>query len=338
MSPYLNIKSLLVLVGCGFFSVSGQATVLQLAPTNYLTTATYNDFQIQSLDLNEKCTAANDPRCVPSGPYPVQSSPGQIADQAVILTSSSGNQVENFPSPFASGSSVDNPFLTPTGNQGSSFQMTSGNEPSNTFTGDQSGSWEISISALAGYLGQHDLVFLFDNNQKGTGFQQSLYVWGQIRILDTNGTVQDCVEFSAGTGGCGSVPPNEAAFVPAIGNYCVSAVDGSAYNVGTATNEGDCTQNAGDYFVNDNLGTNAAEYAVFSSYLNDNLQNWANAGYLMSVDVRYFGNNAGAEQLWICSQCDSNSNVPEPGIVGLLGLGLAGLAFARRRQQKEVAA
>ena len=336
MLPNVNLKSLFALIGCGFLSVGAQATLLQLAPINSLTTTTYNNFQVQSLNLNSQCTAANDPRCIPSGPYPVQSSPGQIADQAIILTSSSGNQVENFPSPFPTGSSVDNPFLTPTGNQGSSFMMTAGNEPTNTFTGDQTGSWEINIGLLTAYLGQHDLVFLFDNNQQGTGFNQSLFVWGQVRIIDTSGTVHDCVEFSTGSGGCGSVPPIAASYVPAIGNYCVSTLDGSAYNVGTATNQGSCTQNPGDYFVNDNLGTNAAEYVVFSSYLNNNLLGWASAGYLMSVDVRYTGNNAGAEQLWICSQCDIPTNVPEPGTVGLLGLGIAGLFFARRRQQKEL--
>lgn len=335
MSPSLSMKRLVVLAGAWFLSLGVQATVLQLAPTNSFTTTTYNDFQVQSLDLDQKCAAANDPRCIPSGPYAVASGPGQIMDQAIILTSANGGPLDNTPAPFLAGI-ADNPFNTPTGGVSTTFSMTAGNEPTNTFTGDQTASWEVNIAALNSYLGQHDLVFLFDNNQQGTGFQQSLFIWGQVRIINAAGQVQDCVEFSLGSGGCGSTTPNLADYVAAIGNYCVSTVDGSAYNVGTAANQGSCTQNAGDYFVNDNLGTNAAEYAVFSSHLNNNLLTWANAGYFMSVDVKYFGNNAGAEQLWICSECDLQKSVPEPASLALLGMALLGLVVSAKRKMQIV--
>ena len=330
MEKYLSLKICLTSLIFAFLSSAAHATLLQLAPFNAFTTTTYNSFQIQSLYLNQQCAAALDPRCIPSGPYPVQSGPGQINDQAVILTGSNGQQMNNIPSPFAVGTAVDNPFLTPAGNQSTSFTMNAGNEPGGSFVGDQIGTWEVSIAALAGYLGNNSLVFLFDNNQQGTGFNQALNIWGQVRILNAAGVVQDCVEFSTGSGGCGS-SINPVNFVPAIGNYCVSTVDGSAYAIGTASNAGSCNANPGDYFVNDNLGTNAAEYAVYSSTLNNNLQNWANLGYFMSVDVRYFGNNGGAEQLWICSDCTlQNRQIPEPAILMLFGFGLAALGLSLR--------
>ena len=317
------------------FAGMAQATLLQLAPINELTTTTYNNFQIQSMDLNQKCSAAGDIRCLPSGPYPVQSSPGQIYNEVVILSSVVNPNINNTPSPLGIGTPVDNPFQTPTGNQGAAFQMTSGTEPGGavaTFLGDLIGTWEVKLSDLVSWLGAgKGAVFLFDNNQQGTGPAQSLNIWGQVNIVDSAGVVQNCFEFSLGSTGCGSTAPAPAAYVPAIGNYCVSTTNGAAYNVGTASNAGSCTATAGDYFVNDNLSTSNAEYAVFSSALDSGLQGWADAGYLMSVNMLYNGNNAGAEQLWISSGLQTTF-VTEPTSLALLGLGLLGLVAVRKRK------
>ena len=316
------------------FAGMAQATLLQLAPINELTTTTYNNFQIQSMDLNQKCSAAGDIRCLPSGPYPVQSSPGQIYNEVVILSSVVNPNINNIPSPLGVGAPVDNPFETPTGSQGAAFQMTPGNEPGGgvaTFLGDLIGTWEVKLSDLVNWLGVgKGVVFLFDNNQEGTGPAQSLNIWGQVNIVNSAGVVQNCFEFSLGTG-CGSTTPAPAAYVPAIGNYCVSTTNGAAYNVGTASNSGDCTVTTGDFFVNDNLSTSNAEYAVFSSALDSGLQGWADAGYLMSVNMLYNGNNAGAEQLWISSGLQTTF-VTEPTSLALLGLGLLGLVAVRKRK------
>jgi hypothetical protein len=145
-----------------FVGGAASATTLTLPTANPMSVGQYNSFNIYSLDLLKQCAAANDPRCLPSGPLPVSSSPGQISDDAIVLTSANG--MSNFPSPFAAGSKVDNVFLTPTGNQSSTYTM-SGNA-GGKFAGDLADRWDISLNLLQSYLNGHDLVFLFDNNQQ----------------------------------------------------------------------------------------------------------------------------------------------------------------------------
>ena len=60
------------------------------------------------------------------------------------------------------------------------------------WTGDQIGTWEIRLSALVNYLTHtvngspviSDLIFLFDNNQQGSGLDQFQYIFATAAILD----------------------------------------------------------------------------------------------------------------------------------------------------------
>ena len=343
------------LFGAMLASGAASATTLLLPGPNEMSTGLYHDFEIYSLDLLEQCAAAGDLRCLPSGPFPVQSSPGQISDQAVVLTGSDGTQMNNVTSPFATGSAVDNPFLTPSGNQSNTFEMTSANEPASGAHGgdgfpgggDQAGTWEVSISLLRDWLGTSNLVFLFDNNQDGTSAGQTLLVWAQAKIIDGSGNQAggQCYEISGhlGTTGCGSVPAlnnNNGDYLPVVGDFCVDKVTGVSYDYGLVGNTGDCAGTsvahpAGGYYVSNNISTSVAEFAAYNKSLETAVKSGAYDNYFLSINTKYLANDAGYEQLWICSDCDIDHKVPEPAALGLLGIGLLGMfAVSRRRLSK----
>jgi|GEM_PF-1769218 len=321
-------------------AMPASATQLLLPGDNAMTTTTYGGFNVYSTELLEKCAAAGDPRCLPSGPYPVQSAVGQISPQLVVFMGANGN--DNIPTPFANQSlaQVDNPFRTPDGNQSSTFAMSSLNEPGtgnviNTapeFTGDRAGTWEVGINSLIGYLGGHDLVFLFDNNQRGSGTEQWLNVWAQVNIIDSLGNVIFCTELNnLGLGGACNNPdaPGGPNYVPVLADFCVDEATGIASNFGGGSNAGCSAVNA--YYITNNLSTSVAEFAAYSDYLNNNLAGWGSQGYLMSINTRFTNNNGGAEQLWICSECDVDQKIPEPTSVLLFAtaLLLAGRSLRR---------
>lgn len=321
------------------------ATELALPGANEMTVTQYNSFNVYSLDLLEKCAA--DPRCQFQDGLSVSSSPGSIADQAIVLQTADGQ--DNFP-PFTVGDAVDDPYLSPTGNQSITFDMNSPMTADvNNFTGDTDNRWEINLGLLQEYLDGHDLVFLFDNNQENNS-DDFIFIWGQARIVDANGnTVNNlCFEISTYSTGCQDTgadpmptPPGD--FLPAISDFCVDKVTGVAYNIPNANNAGDCPVDVagghpqGGYQVNNNISTSVAEFAAFNQALHDAATSAANGDLFLQLNIKYISNNAGAEQLWICSDCDieRDRQVPEPASLPLVLLGLmfAGISMVRSRRK-----
>ncbi len=326
-------------LGCCAAGGAAQATALTLPEANVMSVSLYNDFNVYSLDLLKQCSVS-DARCQPSIGVPVASSPGAIADDAIVLQSANGHS--NFESPFASGSLVDDRFLTPTGNQGNSYTMSD----SANFAGDQVNRWDISLDLLKTYLDGHDLVFLFDNNQEGNANGQIVFIWGQARIVDAAGnTIGDnCFELNfTGGGGCVDSGANPVALdhVPVATDFCVDRITGVSYNIGGAQNANDCPAEPGHpdggYQVNNNISTSTAEFAAFNQKLHDAAMDAANSGYFLSLNIEYFSNDAGAEQLWLCKACDvsrSTTDVPEPGSLPLIALGLLAGALSTARARR----
>jgi hypothetical protein len=344
----LQLVSKALVAGAFLASGAAGATTLLLPSANEMSVGVYNSFDVYSLDLLAKCAA--DPRCQPQSGLPVQSSPGNISDQALVLQSANGQ--DNFP-PFVAGDKIDDPFLSPTGGQSVTFDMNSPMTPDvNNFVGDSANRWEMNLDLLRTYLDGHDLVFLFDNNQENNS-TDFIFIWGQARIVDASGnTINNlCFEISTQSGGCDDTGPNPTPnmnpvtgdYLPAVSDFCVDKLTGASYNIGGANNAGDCPVDvpgghpSGGYQINNNVSTSKGEFAAFNRALHDAATDTANGQYFLQLNIKYFSNNAGAEQLWICSDCDVDvqRQVPEPASLPmvLLVLMVGGISLLRSRRK-----
>lgn len=304
----------------------------------------------------------------------LQVSSQQLDSQMIVYRNENGAPTSNYVAgPLAGGTQatagVDNPFDAPTGSGVTTFDMSASNEPqgevagttgtTKDFAADRIGTWEAKLSTVQSYIkGGSNVVFLFDNNQVGSNVDQQQFFYATLTIVDANGNVvaglkdkngagvRNCYELSGVNGGANApgdcstftdytdiAHPGE--FVGSGGGFCVDHVTGASYllagNVHPTT-QGQC--GAGDYFVNNNLGSSTAEFAVTLDMLNANLSYWASLGYSMSINFKMRNLNDGGEELWICSDCSIGTPpLPEPATVSLVALALLGVGAAARRRR-----
>ncbi len=317
----LHLKKSCLAVACSMgIGFSAQAATLDLTPYGYVT---YGDANSYSLPINAlQYDATFGGGTGPGNPNYITSTPGAIQDLVVIATGASGTGVNN------NYAGMDNAYPTPNGtgetffSTGTSTDPGTGQPVSNTFpgfVGDQSNTWDTTLSALQTFLGTsasgpNDPVFFFNNNQvnSGASTNQNLAVWARVTITNALGELEGswyltnrdkaftsplAPPYTNTSGGIFNGNPGDyssSALNPIAGTNTATdyVLSGGKICVNAFFAPVPCGTDGASDPINHNLGANQAAYAVLFPEMNTLLNGlFKTAGldlsqYAMHVDLR----------------------------------------------------
>ncbi len=328
--------------------MAGSASAYELpAPNCPINCQVFGDFTVYSLALLNAMNT-NPPDYSPTGndPWAVPGSDGQIADFVVLGTQSNGQPVVTNPD------EMDNAYSTPAQNTSSTF-TTADSEPINgPSTGDGSGSWDASVSALRDYLADTNsqLVTYFRFNETGQNNLdgEDMLIWARATLVDLDDPTNN-IEFYLRSNTSGPTAPPDPTTATDPGGDVQQNIANGAYdpyvyvnslicvNGAVFLHEGACTgaDPQGSSSESSNLGDNVAAFAIYSALL-DQLVRDPNSIYdILRVDWVMAFLNGGGEAAWIANNTTvGTTSVPEPVSLTLLGISLLGMALALRLRRK----
>ena len=337
-----QLLAISAIVGAGLAGPAQAA--LDLSGASFVTYGDANSYALQVEGVRAGSTG-------PGSLYYVNSTPGAIQDLIVVATGINGGPATT------NVAGMDNALSTPSGVSGSNFFA---------------GIWNSTLAAFTGALGALNPLFFFNNNQIGGDLTQNVAVWAQVSLTGTGQTTRffdftnrnsPYALFTEGGGGVfnGNVGAyTSGGLGPIAGTNSATdyVLSGGAICLTAAKVPVSCSNpSAVGGAINNNLGANQAAYAVDLPELNAFLNTYRAGGFplytAIHVDLRFgcdpatigtsggtagVGNcvgrdaNNGFEQLFIGTST-SVTQVPEPGILGLLALGMLGLAATTRRRK-----
>jgi hypothetical protein len=291
----------------------------------------FGDFAVYSLALlYEQAVfaatgdlATNNPN--PGDPFYVASSPGELLNDGYIVYGTGTNNAGVVTN--GDGTVIDNAQSLPEG--GASYITDPSTETPPTFTGDLTTSWDGTLSAIRDELGgDGDFVIYFNLNETGNDDLAGidLLAWLHVTLVDAQNLLPTLDFYLGGTTKPDLTDLSDPNWVYVHGTICESATAGFL-GFGPCT---DAQVNLGGRNVNQNLGANEAAYAIFNQQLSD-LVLTSDYDYLR-VEGALAAINNGYEQIF--SALTPVGQVPEPGTIALLGVGLLGMGYFGVRRQK----
>lgn len=338
--------------------------------TNPLYAQQFGDFFVYSFGLLDNIANKGDP-VLSSGldtvnGYYVPSGPGQILDDIVLVTGALGAPSDNNPNPppylpcGINGCDDAYPYVPSNVN----FFTTAGTtDPTPVVSpADGTDTWTINIATLRTFLNGSEFVMLANLNERNSNNtpdegidqlegQDLLTAW-KVTLMDSSGTPNDPMSFYLGAHS-GIVPDPQD--IEDLWNLD-GAPDADPANLGTTHNPADIRwayvhggvstdTTTGQFLdfgscattllpncttVNQSLGANQAAFAVYNPFLANMVKN-TNLYDYMEIEMLTSYQRGGYEQVFI--RGGVTVDVPEPGMLGIFGLGLIGLGMIRRRRR-----
>ena len=234
-------------------------------------------------------------------------------------------------------------------------------DPSPSFAGDRQDSWDANLGDLVAFTGSTDIVAFFNFNEAnsddaifGTQFLQTwVHAWitlasdeislgdFYLRGTDSDNTAENPLgpnpsDFNGNGDPLDTVDILDSRndWANAFGQVCLDPQLNVASNPGCGSLVPDTDND--DLVFNHNLGADNAAYVVTSRGLNAlvaSLEGSGLANYVLHIDWRARFADNGFEQAFLLST-EGPNNVPEPGTLGLVGVGLwlASSRWVRRRR------